>query len=211
MPVTTSSIIPASGSSRKPHVTRKRPMPSRVASGICGIQSATLMSNARASAGSPRSCQNANSDSPSAAVIVAHATTPAVLRENARIPITPLISAPAPGKRGINQIYRINPPACPPARPAWPARSARLPSHQVHFVDVDRLFVAIEGEDDAESYRRLGGRHGDDEDREDLADGVLQLRRERDQVDVDRIEDQLDRHEDDDDVVSDQHSHHADQ
>ena len=65
---------------------------------------------------------------------------------------------------------------------ALPDRALRtcpshLPSHQVHFVDVDRFFVAVERQDDAEPDRRFGRRHRDDEDREHLADRVLQLRR----------------------------------
>ena len=56
------------------------------------------------------------------------------------------------------------------------SRSPDLPPHQVHLVDVDRLLVAVEREDDPETDRRFGGGDGDDENREHLADGVLQLR-----------------------------------
>src|SRR5206468_1742251 len=61
----------------------------------------------RDSAGSPSSCQKAKSDSASAAVIIAQATTPAVLRENERIPIRPLMAAPRPGRSGISQMKRM--------------------------------------------------------------------------------------------------------
>ena len=107
MPVTTSSIIPDSGSSRKPHGTSKAANPLRVARGIFGIHCAITTSYARAPDGSARSCQNAASDNPSATVIVAHASSPEALRENARMPTTPLTSAPSPGSRGISQIYFI--------------------------------------------------------------------------------------------------------
>src|SRR3954453_17129191 len=108
MPVTTRIIIPDSGSSRNPQVTWNSPTPLLVSSGMRGIHSATVTSNARASAGSPSNCQNANSDRASAASIIVTATAPAVLRENERMPIRPLIAAPMPGRMGINQIYRIS-------------------------------------------------------------------------------------------------------
>src|SRR5438046_595589 len=223
MPVTTSSISPASGSSRNPQVTWSSPMPSRVASGICGIQSATFTSYARDSAGRPSSCQKATSERPSASVIVPTATAPAALRENARTPTTPLIAAPIPGNSGINQMYRITPyavglagraglaglagrkgPLClcdPPDLPGLPGLP-RLPPHQIHLVDVHGLFVAIERENDPEADGGLGGGDRDHEDREHLSDRVLLLRGEGNQVDVHRVQDQLDRHEDDDDVAA---------
>src|SRR3954447_2595845 len=172
MPVTTSSIIAASGSSRNPQVTWKRPMPSWVASGICGIQSAPFAWSARASPSRPSSCQKATSDKASAAVIIVTATAPDVRRENERMPTRPLIAAPMPGKSGISQMYRMDLSDVP--------ELPGLPPHQVHFVDVDRFFVAVEGEDDAESDRGFGGSDCDHEDREHLANRVLQLIRERD-------------------------------
>ncbi len=81
MPVMIRIIMPDSGSIRNPQVTAKSPMPVLVASGIDGIHCATVTSKARASPGSPSSCQNANSDTPSAAVIIAQATMPAVRLE----------------------------------------------------------------------------------------------------------------------------------
>src|SRR4029078_12569520 len=122
------------------------------------IQSATLMSYARPSAGSPSNCQKAMSDNPSAMTMRPLATVPALFLSNDRIPISPLIAAPRPGSNGINQMYFIvlrqdrrkgrNPSLlAPPAPPAGPG----LPSHQIHFVDVDRFLVAIEREDDAEA------------------------------------------------------------
>ena len=64
MPVTTSIIIPDSGSSRNPHGTwNSADAAVASASGIDGIHCATMTSKARASAGSPSSCQNATSDS----------------------------------------------------------------------------------------------------------------------------------------------------
>ena len=61
-----------------------------------------------------------------------------------------------------------------------------------------------------EADGRFGRGDRDDEDREHLADRVLQLARERHQVDVHRVQHQLDRHEDDDDVAADHHADDAD-
>ncbi len=44
-------------------------------SGIVGIHCATVTSNARSAGGSASNCQNATSDRPSAAAIIAHATS----------------------------------------------------------------------------------------------------------------------------------------
>src|SRR5712691_7532133 len=145
MPVTTRIISADSGSSRKPQVTLNRPTPLLVCSGICGIHSATLMSNARASAGWPSNRQNPRSDSPSAAVIVAQATSPAVLRENARMPARPLMAAPMRGRSGMSQIYRMLESAIGD-RAIGDRRSLNrpLPPHEVHLVDIDRFLVAVE-------------------------------------------------------------------
>src|SRR5882762_9087558 len=104
------------------------------------------MSYARASAGKPHSCQNATNDTPSAAIIVVHATAPAVRRENARIPTRPLTRAPRPGRRGINQMYVMS---------TFITGAGASPFHQVHLVNVHRLFVPVEREDDPESHRRF--------------------------------------------------------
>src|SRR6185503_20077672 len=180
MPVTTSSIMPESGSRRKPHGTSKPPtVPLPICSGIDGIHCATVTSNARASGASPRSCQNATSDRTSAASIVVHATAPAALRENERIPMRPLMAAPTPGNSGMSQMYFI---FLQWRRGPTPAPPAHLPSHHVHFVDVDRFLVAVEGENDPEPHRGLRRRHGNDEHREDLADRILKLVRVRHEV-----------------------------
>src|SRR5215468_2296231 len=210
MPVTMRIIIPDSGSSRNPHSTWNIPTVSLlVASGIDGIHCAMTTSYSRASPGRPSSCQNDSSDSPRAATIIVQATTPAVLREKYRMPSRPLIAAPIPGNSGISQMYFISAlPSCPSClpRPSCPS----LPSHQVHFVDVDAFLVPVEREDDAQADGGFCRSNGDHENRKDLADGVLQLARERHQVDVHRVQDQLDRHEDDDDVPAHHHPDDAD-
>src|SRR5258708_12841002 len=99
------------------------------------------------------------------------------------MPTRPLTAAPTPGSRGMSQIYRICVRVAlrdPPDLRDLPdlADLSSSPSHQIHFVDVDRLFVAIEGQDDANPHRRFGRPNRDDEDREDLANRLFQLRRD---------------------------------
>ena len=43
------------------------------------------------------------------------------------------------------------------------------PFHQINLINPDRFAIAIERDDDAESYRRFGGSHDDDENREHLS------------------------------------------
>src|SRR5688572_11637806 len=198
MPVTTRIIIPESGSSLNAQGTSNDPIPCAVASGIGGIQWPRLTTWSLASGGRPSICQNAYSDTPSAPVIAAHATNPDVRLLNERMPTSPLIAAPMPGRIGISQINSIDCSALCSLLSAL----ARLPSHQIHFVDVDRFLVPVERQDDAQADGGLGGRDGDDEYREHLADAVLQLIRKRHQIDVDGVQNQLDRHEDDDDVAA---------
>src|SRR5918999_4475785 len=67
--------------------------------------------------------QNASIETPSAPVIAAHPTRPDVRRLNERMPTSPLIAAPMPGRIGINQIKSMSaflnlprgptPTACP--------------------------------------------------------------------------------------------------
>src|SRR5215831_367938 len=159
MPVTMRIIIPESGSSLNPHGTVKLPrLPLPSISGIFGIHVATTTSCTRASPSSPSSWKNDSSDRPSAPAIVTQATSPETVRLKKRTPSTPLMRAPMPGSRGINQI-----------------RSTRSPFHDVHFVDVDGFLVPVEREDDPQPYRRLRRRDRDDEEREHLPDRVVPL------------------------------------
>ena len=59
MPVTMSSIIPDSGSSRKAQGIWNDPIPLAVASGMGGIQDPSVTTCSRASDGSPSISQNA--------------------------------------------------------------------------------------------------------------------------------------------------------
>src|ERR1051326_4502595 len=74
--------------------------------------------------------------------------------------------------------------------------------HQVDVLDLDRAAVAEIDLRDVRADRRLGGRHGQHEHREDLADEIVEDYGEGDEVDVDREQHQLDRHHDDDHVLA---------
>src|SRR2546423_9959263 len=90
-----------------------------------------------------------------------------------------------------------------------------LPFQQINLVNEDGLAVAVERDDEAEADGRLGGGDDDDEDGEDLSgDGVhvarvAQVAREGYEVEVRRVQYQLDGHEDDDDVAAREHARHA--
>src|SRR5512139_2931436 len=75
----------------------------------------------------------------------------------------------------------------------------------LHLVDVvhrDRAAVAEIYYEDRKADRRLAGRHGEHEHREHLSDQIAEIGGKGDEVDVHRQEDQLDRHQDDDDVLA---------
>src|SRR5690242_13834630 len=104
-------------------------------------------------------------------------------------------------------------PRSPIQRPKNPARNAptsgrkmaatvtALPLHEVDVFDGDAAAVAEIDDEDGEADRRLGGGDGQHEHGEDLSDEVVQKGREGDEVDVDGEQHELDRHEDDDDVL----------
>src|SRR5882724_12419921 len=77
-----------------------------------------------------------------------------------------------------------------------------LALHHVDVFDLDRAAVAEVDDEDGKADGGLGRRHRENEHGEDLADEVAELGREGDEVDVDREQHQLDRHQDDDDVLA---------
>src|SRR5690242_21565791 len=83
---------------------------------------------------------------------------------------------------------------------AWTIMGSAL--HQIDVFDRDRAAVAEIHHQDGEPDRSLGGGYRQHQQRKDLADDVAEEGREGDQVDVDRQQDQLDRHQDDDDVLA---------
>src|SRR5450756_281790 len=74
--------------------------------------------------------------------------------------------------------------------------------HQIDVFDRDRAAVAVVDHEDGKPNRRFRGRDGEHQKRKDLADDVAEMGGEGDQVDVDREQDQLDRHQDDDHVLA---------
>src|SRR6266851_1184160 len=104
-------------------------------------------------------------------------------------------------------------PRSPIQRPKKPAMKApssgrkmaaivtRSALHQMDVFDRDGAAVA-EIDDDGEADRRLRRGHGQHEHGEDLADQIAEKGREGDEVDVDGEQHQLDRHQDDDDVLA---------
>src|SRR5690606_21339504 len=68
--------------------------------------------------------------------------------------------------------------------------------------DVDRAAVAEQRDQDRQADRRLRGGHRQDEEHEDLPRLVAEVAREGHEVDVDREQHQLDRHQQDDDVLA---------
>src|ERR1700749_968060 len=84
---------------------------------------------------------------------------------------------------------------------AWVITRA-LALHQIDVFNRDRAAVAEIDHQDGKTDRRFRGRNRQHEQREHLADDVAEESRERHQVDVDRQQDQLDRHQDHDDVLA---------
>src|SRR5687767_11422358 len=128
------------------------------------------------------------------------AMPPISVSENRNLrPKRPLMAAPSSGSRGTNQMYLYI-----------------SPLQQIDFVYPDGFFIAIECDDNAQTDRRFGSGHDDYKNGEDLArDRVhaarfLEVTRKGDKVEIGGVENQLDRHEDDDDVAPRQHSRHAD-
>src|ERR1017187_2132999 len=78
--------------------------------------------------------------------------------------------------------------------------------HHVDLVKVDRLPVAVDQEHDGQTDSHLGGGHGDDEQGKDLTCHRVVEGPEGEEVDVDRVEDQLDGHENQNAIFSGQDS-----
>src|SRR6476620_3092981 len=77
-----------------------------------------------------------------------------------------------------------------------------LALHQIDVFNRDRAAVAEVHHQHCQTDRRLRRRHRQHQQREYLPDDVAEEGRKRHEVDVDRQQDQLDRHQDDDDVLA---------
>ena len=73
--------------------------------------------------------------------------------------------------------------------------------HHVDVFDRDGPAVSIIHDQDRKADGGFGRRDSQNEHREYLPHQIVQMRRERDQVDVDREQHQLDRHQNDNDVL----------
>src|SRR5688572_23861058 len=104
----------------------------------------------------------------------------------AKVLIRPARIAPINGMRTAKVYMRL-----------WPSAL-----HQIDVFDRDRAAVAEVDDEDGEADGGLGGGHGQNQHGEDLAHQVAEMRREGDQVDVDGEQHELDRHQDDDDVLA---------
>src|SRR5215207_5402968 len=76
----------------------------------------------------------------------------------------------------------------------------------VDAIEVRTPEVAVDQEHDRQADPHLGGGDRDDEEREDLSRDLLRERGERDQVDVDGVEHQLDREQDQDAIAAGEHA-----
>ena len=83
------------------------------------------------------------------------------------------------------------------------------PLQQVHFVHIHGFLVAEEGDHNAKPHGGLRRRVGNHENRKNLPVQVLEPRK-RHQIQVDRIQDQLNGHQNDDHIAARHHADHAD-
>src|SRR5690349_20185666 len=105
-----------------------------------------------------------------------------------RLPKSPLMIKPAAGNMGMSQMR---------SRKFMP-----LPLHQIDFVDVHRFLVLEHGDDNAKSDCSFSRGYRDHKDCENLPRRLPEMSCERDQVDVDGVHHELDRHQDHQDVLA---------
>src|SRR5262245_37872110 len=73
--------------------------------------------------------------------------------------------------------------------------------HQIDVFHRDRAPVAVKHHQNGKANGGLRCRHRQHQKRKDLTDDIAQKARERDKIDIDRKQDQLDRHQYDDDIL----------
>src|SRR6202166_2004063 len=89
-----------------------------------------------------------------------------------------------------------------PGKPLHTFPDHALTLHQIDVFNRDRAAVAVIHHQHRKTDRGFGGGYREHQQREHLADDVAEEGRERHQVDIDSQQDQLDRHQDDDDVLA---------
>src|SRR5580704_753354 len=128
-------------------------------------------------------------------------------------PITPAptaltVTRPA---RGAQKRLKITPKAGNSSiSPSGKLSAISSPPHQVEFIGVDRAAVTEDGQDYSQADRRFGRCHGHDEEDNCLPVHGTPGPAQRHKRQVDRVEHQLDRHKDDDNVAAQHNPGHAD-
>src|ERR1019366_4982665 len=107
------------------------------------------------------------------------------------LPKRPATSEPTSGASGTAR-----------RRPGEKVAAMASAFERIELVDGDRRARAEEHDEDRQADRRLGGGDGEDEEDEDLAAHVAEVVREGDEVEVGGEQHQLDRHEQDDQVLA---------
>src|ERR687892_729751 len=161
------------------------------------------------------------------------ASPPAMRRRG--LPANSRATAPARGNAGTSQMRSVTLPSpmrcAAPRRPGGSRpervcegrrgpgrqqapraepRSPMSPSEQVDVVHVGGYPASEDGHDDRESNHNFSGRNHHREECEHLAVDLAELAGEGDQRQVDRVQLELDRHEDHQRVAADQHTDRAD-
>src|SRR5439155_572327 len=198
-PVTTRSITADSGSSRYDQRTVRSLPSSDCPIGIHSNRSwakrgtwpAACSSGVGASRCSSRTAPAETTNDRSTAAQAMRATA---RRDRKRAPRRPFTAKPARGRSGTSQRR------C----------SITSPAHQAGVLDVGREAPPEQGDDDGQADSGLGRGHGHDEEDEHLPGHRLVLVREGDERQIDRVEHQLDAHQDDDGVAPDQDADAAD-
>src|SRR5580704_5963275 len=118
-----------------------------------------------------------------------------------RRPKKSITAAVASGKSGISQMWS--------RKYGCAFMPGFSPFQHVHFVREQRLAIAEKRQDDAQPDGGFRGCVGDDKNCEDLTVQVAEHMRERHQVDVHGVQNQLDRHQDDNHVATREHADDA--
>src|SRR5712692_7778503 len=202
IPVTTRIITDDSGSSRSVNPAVKSPDE---------IQVNTCPTIARESGGSATSRHTASSDTTKDPAIAPHATAPAAALLTRR-PKLAFTRKPRSGRSGISSsITKMRQPIflCGLCALRVPT-SWRSPFEEHERFRVQRFAVAKQADDDREADGGFGGRHGHHEKDEDLAVGGAERAAEGHEGQVHRVEHDLDRQQDGDQVAPHEHAGGAD-
>src|SRR5918996_1132905 len=183
------------------------------------IQSKILTATVRSSAPTPRRSISTSTDTTNDAPTSSDASPPAMRRRG--LPANSRATAPARGNAGTSQMRSVTLPSpmryAAPRRPGGSRpervcegrrgpgrqqapraepRSPMSPSEQVDVVHVGGYPASEDGHDDRQADDHLGRRDHHGEERQDLTIDFAELAGEGDQRQVDRVQLELDRHED---------------